>query len=193
MCDMNLYTFRTHVYMFTVLRFFFTLHCFFPAFRSGKYCYKPTMNMTCCPQYTIRCDVPNFKLSKSQKKIIKRVNRYLITGQKPGSKDSGDDDSANAGDEGPSGDSFVPGKKSEFSLSASDVKNDRTSASEKPSASEKKGNVGSESKKADVKESVDEKADKKTSPKSAPTKGTERRGIDGASKLMHEDFETVEY
>ncbi|KAK7108348.1 hypothetical protein V1264_016098 [Littorina saxatilis] len=139
--------------------------------RSGKYCYKPTMNMTCCPQYTIRCDVPNFKLSKSQKKIIKRVNRYLITGQKPGSKDSGDDDSANAGDEGPSGDSFVPGKKSEFSLSASDVKNDRTGASEKPSASEKKGNVGSESKKADVKESVDEKADKKTSPKSAPTKG----------------------
>lgn len=51
--------------------------------RSGKYCYKPTMNKTCCPQYTIRCDVSKVKLSKSQKKVIKRLNTYLITGKKP--------------------------------------------------------------------------------------------------------------
>lgn len=25
--------------------------------RSGKYCYKPIMNRTCCPQYTIRFDL----------------------------------------------------------------------------------------------------------------------------------------
>ncbi|GLV46733.1 Arginyltransferase 1 [Carabus blaptoides fortunei] len=45
--------------------------------RSGKYCYKPVMDITCCPLYTIRCNAKSFKLSKSQKKIIKRVNRYL--------------------------------------------------------------------------------------------------------------------
>ncbi|KAL5010842.1 hypothetical protein ScPMuIL_013147 [Solemya velum] len=55
--------------------------------RSGMYCYKPTMKVTCCPQYPIRCDVGNFKLSHSQKKVIKKVNRYLIKGLKSG--DSG--------------------------------------------------------------------------------------------------------
>jgi len=49
--------------------------------RSGKYVYKPTMNMTCCPQYPIRCDVANLRLTKSQKKVIKRVNRYLSYGE----------------------------------------------------------------------------------------------------------------
>uniref|UniRef100_A0A0B7AKI3 N-end aminoacyl transferase N-terminal domain-containing protein n=1 Tax=Arion vulgaris TaxID=1028688 RepID=A0A0B7AKI3_9EUPU len=53
--------------------------------RSGMYCYKPTMNLTCCPQYTIRCHALEFKLSKSQKKVIKRVNKFLISGVKPGS------------------------------------------------------------------------------------------------------------
>ena len=32
--------------------------------RSGRYCYKPTLNKTCCPQYTIRCDATQFKPSK---------------------------------------------------------------------------------------------------------------------------------
>ena len=41
------------------------------------------MNMTCCPQYTIRCEVLNFKMRKSHKKVIKKVNRYLIHGIKP--------------------------------------------------------------------------------------------------------------
>ena len=49
----------------------------FLVFRSGKYVYKPTMSVTCCPMYPIRCDVANFHLSASQKKVIKRVNRYL--------------------------------------------------------------------------------------------------------------------
>ncbi|KAK3603003.1 hypothetical protein CHS0354_016818 [Potamilus streckersoni] len=52
--------------------------------RSGKYCYKPSMPITCCPQYTIRCEALNFKLSTSQKKVIKRMNRYLIHGIKSG-------------------------------------------------------------------------------------------------------------
>ncbi|KAK9719464.1 Arginine-tRNA-protein transferase, C terminus [Popillia japonica] len=45
--------------------------------RSGRYCYKPIMNEICCPQYTIRCNALNFKMSKSQKKIIKKINRFL--------------------------------------------------------------------------------------------------------------------
>nr|XP_021199343.2 arginyl-tRNA--protein transferase 1 [Helicoverpa armigera] len=46
--------------------------------RSGKYCYKPTMDVTCCPMYTIRCRTLEFKPSKSQKKVLKRVNKLLV-------------------------------------------------------------------------------------------------------------------
>lgn len=49
------------------------------------------MNMTCCPQYTIRCEVLNFKMRKSHKKIMKKVNRYLIHGIKP-EKDNEEDE-----------------------------------------------------------------------------------------------------
>ncbi|KPJ13854.1 Arginyl-tRNA--protein transferase 1 [Papilio machaon] len=45
--------------------------------RSGKYCYKPTLDVTCCPSYTIRCKALDFKATKSQKKILKRINKYL--------------------------------------------------------------------------------------------------------------------
>ncbi|XP_014599799.1 PREDICTED: arginyl-tRNA--protein transferase 1 isoform X4 [Polistes canadensis] len=45
--------------------------------RSGSYCYKPTMDQTCCPMYTIKCEVSNFKISKSQKKILKRMTKFL--------------------------------------------------------------------------------------------------------------------
>ncbi|XP_045127346.1 arginyl-tRNA--protein transferase 1-like isoform X3 [Portunus trituberculatus] len=48
--------------------------------RSGKYCYKPTMEKTCCPMYTIKCDALEIKLSKSQKKVLKRMHRYLSHG-----------------------------------------------------------------------------------------------------------------
>ncbi|KAJ8923364.1 hypothetical protein NQ315_001922 [Exocentrus adspersus] len=48
--------------------------------RSGKYCYKPIMQETCCPQYTIKCDILNFSLSKSQKKVIKKFNKFLEDG-----------------------------------------------------------------------------------------------------------------
>lgn len=57
--------------------------------RSGKYCYKPIMNETCCPHYTIKMAALEFRMSKSHKKIIKQVNKYLIHGIKPGeSKDA---------------------------------------------------------------------------------------------------------
>ncbi|KAI5753814.1 hypothetical protein M8J77_003543 [Diaphorina citri] len=50
--------------------------------RSGHYCYKPVMNETCCPAYTIKCDAVQFKLTRSQKKLLKRFNHYLATGEK---------------------------------------------------------------------------------------------------------------
>ncbi|XP_030851028.1 arginyl-tRNA--protein transferase 1 isoform X1 [Strongylocentrotus purpuratus] len=52
--------------------------------RSGKYVYKPTMDKMCCPQYTIRCHAPSLKLTKSQKKVLKRATKFFTTGEKPG-------------------------------------------------------------------------------------------------------------
>lgn len=48
--------------------------------RSGRYCYKPTMQVTCCPMYTIKCAALEFKLTKSQKKVLKRVHKFLVHG-----------------------------------------------------------------------------------------------------------------
>ncbi|TRZ02385.1 hypothetical protein DNTS_021095 [Danionella cerebrum] len=51
--------------------------------RSGKYVYKPMMNKTCCPQYTIRCHALNFHPSKTHKKTLKKVNKFLSKGEMP--------------------------------------------------------------------------------------------------------------
>eukprot|EP01032_Pedospumella_encystans_P013282 gene13282-15301_t len=45
--------------------------------RSGTYFYKPIMHKTCCPQYTIRLRVNDFRSSKSQKKVMKTVATFL--------------------------------------------------------------------------------------------------------------------
>ncbi|PKC00054.1 arginine-tRNA--protein transferase 1 [Rhizophagus irregularis] len=45
--------------------------------RSGGYIYKPHMKKSCCPQYTIRLDANKFNVSKSQRKLINRFNRYI--------------------------------------------------------------------------------------------------------------------
>uniref|UniRef100_A0A3Q0R6W3 Arginyl-tRNA--protein transferase 1 n=1 Tax=Amphilophus citrinellus TaxID=61819 RepID=A0A3Q0R6W3_AMPCI len=49
--------------------------------RSGKYVYKPIMKKTCCPQYTIRCHALKFQPSKSHKKILKKMNRFISKGE----------------------------------------------------------------------------------------------------------------
>nr|XP_028585894.1 arginyl-tRNA--protein transferase 1 isoform X10 [Podarcis muralis] len=51
--------------------------------RSGKYIYKPIMNRTCCPQYTIRCRALNFQPSKSHKKVLKKMLKFLMKGEIP--------------------------------------------------------------------------------------------------------------
>nr|XP_020460194.1 arginyl-tRNA--protein transferase 1 isoform X4 [Monopterus albus] len=55
--------------------------------RSGKYVYKPIMNRTCCPQYTIRCHALKFQPSKSHKKILKKMSKFLSKGQLPKEQD----------------------------------------------------------------------------------------------------------
>ena len=59
--------------------------------RSGKYVYKPTMDVTCCPQYAIRCPVDEFRMSRSHKKIIKRNNRFFNTGVSPSKQELRED------------------------------------------------------------------------------------------------------
>uniref|UniRef100_A0A4W5LTK1 Arginyl-tRNA--protein transferase 1 n=1 Tax=Hucho hucho TaxID=62062 RepID=A0A4W5LTK1_9TELE len=65
--------------------------------RSGKYVYKPIMNKTCCPQYTIRCHALNFQPSKTHKKILKKMSKFLSKGEMP--TEQGDGDSRTLGKE----------------------------------------------------------------------------------------------
>uniref|UniRef100_A0A3Q2YYR9 Arginyl-tRNA--protein transferase 1 n=1 Tax=Hippocampus comes TaxID=109280 RepID=A0A3Q2YYR9_HIPCM len=60
--------------------------------RSGKYVYKPIMNKTCCPQYTIRCHAAKFQPTKSHKKILKKINKYICKGVLPKESEPGDVD-----------------------------------------------------------------------------------------------------
>ena len=55
--------------------------------RSGKYMYKPVMSRTCCPLYAIRCEALNFKPSKSQKKVTKKIASFLVDGKGPRPRD----------------------------------------------------------------------------------------------------------
>jgi len=49
--------------------------------RSGRYVYKPLMETTCCPLYTIRCQAEKFEPSKSQRKVVRRFNNFLLGGK----------------------------------------------------------------------------------------------------------------
>lgn len=54
--------------------------------RSGNYFYKPDIEKSCCPLYTPRLDNAEFVISKSQKKVMKRFNKY-INGERDGKED----------------------------------------------------------------------------------------------------------
>lgn len=54
--------------------------------RSGKLTYKPQNKVVCCPAYAIRCDVPNFKISRAQKRVLRDVAAFLNTGERPKQK-----------------------------------------------------------------------------------------------------------
>ncbi|EFC49361.1 arginyltransferase 1-like protein [Naegleria gruberi] len=48
--------------------------------RSGVYYYQPQNDKTCCPQYAIRLNCLEFKMNKNQKKVMKKMDKYLETG-----------------------------------------------------------------------------------------------------------------
>ncbi|KAG8722494.1 Arginyl-tRNA--protein transferase 1 [Ceratobasidium sp. 394] len=48
--------------------------------RSGDYLYKPNLKDSCCPQYTIKLDAMDFKLSKNQRKALNKWNKFLTYG-----------------------------------------------------------------------------------------------------------------
>ncbi|GKE07564.1 arginyl-tRNA--protein transferase 2-like protein, partial [Tanacetum coccineum] len=45
--------------------------------RSGCFLYKPEMEKTCCPSYTIRMKAADFVPSKEQVRVSKRMHRFL--------------------------------------------------------------------------------------------------------------------
>uniref|UniRef100_A0A1I7XGQ3 arginyltransferase n=1 Tax=Heterorhabditis bacteriophora TaxID=37862 RepID=A0A1I7XGQ3_HETBA len=51
--------------------------------RSGKYIYKPIMDKTCCPQYTIRLEVTKFYLSRNQRRVLRQMVEFLKNGMRP--------------------------------------------------------------------------------------------------------------
>jgi len=51
--------------------------------RSGRYVYRPNMSVTCCPLYTIRCLADKFQPTKSQRKVVKKVQNFVKNGRKP--------------------------------------------------------------------------------------------------------------
>ena len=58
--------------------------------RSGKYCYKPIMDQTCCPQYTIRLDANKFSPSKAQRKLARKFRNFIVKGGKTAADETGD-------------------------------------------------------------------------------------------------------
>ncbi|XP_017279859.1 arginyl-tRNA--protein transferase 1 isoform X3 [Kryptolebias marmoratus] len=69
--------------------------------RSGQYVYKPTMKKTCCPQYTIRCHAQKFQPSKSQKKVMKKMNKFITSGDLPKGSEDGEPMDSVSQDAGP--------------------------------------------------------------------------------------------
>lgn len=67
--------------------------------RSGQYCYIPNNKNTCCPMYTIKCDAMSFKLSRSHKKVLKKVNRFLRDGIKEKNRTNNQDIQSGIADE----------------------------------------------------------------------------------------------
>ncbi|CAG0886473.1 unnamed protein product [Cyprideis torosa] len=92
--------------------------------RSGSYCYKPDMPHMCCPSYTIRCEVSSFRPSKSQRKVLKRLNRFLLVGggrEATASKDGSSEAAPRGGDkeEGGAGEHVRAERASEWSFNHS--------------------------------------------------------------------------
>ena len=54
--------------------------------RCGTYTYKYDLEQSCCQPYTIRLDVSEFEISKSQRKCLKKFNNWILNGDFPDEK-----------------------------------------------------------------------------------------------------------
>jgi len=45
--------------------------------RSGTYLYRPSLEESCCPLYTIRLDVGEFRATKQQNQLLRKMQRFL--------------------------------------------------------------------------------------------------------------------
>ncbi|KAL3334312.1 hypothetical protein AABB24_030841 [Solanum stoloniferum] len=79
--------------------------------RSGCFLYKPEMEKTCCPSYTIRLKANDFVPSKEQRRVLNRMQRFL-----DGTLDKSSDDLMDATDT--SGDSQITTSSQSRSLAA---------------------------------------------------------------------------
>jgi arginine-tRNA-protein transferase len=48
--------------------------------RAGRFCFLPQTRTSCCTKYTIMCDAVNFRISRSQRRVIRGFNKYLCGG-----------------------------------------------------------------------------------------------------------------
>ena len=55
--------------------------------RCGVYCYKYNLEKSCCQPYSIRLDVTEWQITKSQKKVLKKFHNYLIHGKNEGDEE----------------------------------------------------------------------------------------------------------
>ncbi|KAL3365454.1 hypothetical protein AABB24_010539 [Solanum stoloniferum] len=79
--------------------------------RSGCFLYKPEMEKTCCPSYTIRLKANDFVPSKEQRRVLNRMQRFL-----DGTLDKSSDELMDATDT--SGDSQITTSSQSRSLAA---------------------------------------------------------------------------
>jgi arginine-tRNA-protein transferase len=56
--------------------------------RSGNYFYFRDTHKSCCDIYQYRVDISKFKMSSSQKKVMRRFYRYLLEGKRPKDEDN---------------------------------------------------------------------------------------------------------
>ena len=85
------------------------------------------MSKSCCPGYMIRCRVADFRLTKSQRKVLNRMNAFLVQGVRRKSKKAASSDNSASG---PIGDCT-----SKLDTSASAPSDDGTSTKLNTSAS----------------------------------------------------------
>lgn len=78
--------------------------------RSGRYCYKPDMRQSCCSSYTIRLDAAEFQISKTQRRVLTTMAKYLMGGPKDNNLEAKSADTA-MGSQLPEAQSFKPPKQ----------------------------------------------------------------------------------